>query len=300
MVTKIQLAEFVFGRRLGMRRLHNSRLRLLAAGGTKRKRTSPEGEKRKRTSPEGEKRKRTSPPKSAMKKGKREKRKIKKIQIDQKAIKVNTSHCRRIQWGKKTLPWSEYLRSFFDDNRNNSWVAFGDCIDTPTGSQKGGSSTTRTHHNRCMQDSECKQGSSCTMPAKEQYLHYTNGVYCSRDHPPSVAEGIKYIEQILDPGIEAMKVEQDEIAILTGVNSDLNIAFFQQTVTRFTQQVLNKRLFGNRGGHRWILQCRKDEFAKGEGFSKDQFDYFERLYKKQKTYNKYFNAIDYYRKKFQK
>ena len=128
-------------------------------------------------------------PKKTSRKPKKTSRKPKKkprVKISDAAVKRNTKDCQRVRFDKKALQWSVYLQNIIQ--KTNEWKCYGSCI---------------TSNELCMTDKDCDKDEKCSKQSGNKYLHYDySGHYCCKDKPPTYLDGLRFIREILEPGLE--------------------------------------------------------------------------------------------------
>lgn len=104
----------------------------------------------------------------------------------------------RVKFAPKLVSFVIYLRSILGYRKD--WQCVGRC---------------RSNDVSCMDDDECEEG-PCVLPVRKQYLHYdfdTSHYYC-KDTPATLKQGLEFIERIVHPGMEAMRLNEEELTLM--------------------------------------------------------------------------------------
>ena len=147
-----------------------------------------------------------------------------RIKINESFIKRNTKDCQRVRFKKKALPWAVYIRNIIE--KTDEWECYGSCI---------------TSNELCMTDKDCDKNEKCSKQTGDKYLHYDYyGHYCCKDKPPTYEDGLRFISEILEPGLEYNPPKQKDLDQFTKVIAWYK-AYFQKEI-RLGKSVSDKYL----------------------------------------------------------
>ena len=125
---------------------------------------------------------------------------------------------------KKALPWAVYIRNIIE--KTDEWECYGSCI---------------TSNELCMTDKDCDKNEKCSKQTGDKYLHYDYyGHYCCKDKPPTYEDGLRFISEILEPGLEYNPPKQKVLDQYTKVIAWYK-AYFQKEI-RLGKSVSEKYL----------------------------------------------------------